>query len=284
MELVYVNNKYNQYIFTDDEIQDIYDMYFNQDLSLQKIMDKYKISQSVLNRIFKEHNWELRKQTCHSRKYPLNEHYFDNINTPNKAYIMGLFYADGYNSGKSIKLCLQDRDIQILEDIKKELGTDIPLEKRIFTEHPTWHDAYTLNLNSVYMCKQLEKLGMVKAKSLILDFPNWITEDLFPFFLKGYIDGDGWVRPKTLGFMGTDKFSYGVQDYLKNHYNIKSSVMTMKRHYSEHTKTWYTSSFATSKQLSELMFSQSCLGIQRKVQKYIDYNYILFNANNSLSA
>lgn len=274
----------NQYIFTEKEMQDMHHMYYDEDLTLKQIADKFGVSDYPIRRIFKEHGWVFKDCHCHARRYSLNENYFDEIDIPNKAFIVGLLYADGYNdvNNNCIKLCLQDTDIQILEDIKMELQYNIPLAKRVFKDHPTWHDAYTLNINSQHISQRLNNLGMVQNKSLILDFPNWISEDLFPFFLKGYIDGDGWVRPDHLGFMGTDKICYGVQQFLLNHYDINSSVMNMKKHYKECTKTWYITGVKHCQQLSTIMFSQPCLGIQRKVQRYIDYGFI--NTNNLLTA
>lgn len=58
------------------------------------------------------------------RKHTLNEHYFDKIDTPNKAYILGLFYADGYNSldKSTVRLQLQYSDVDILEKSEKNLA------------------------------------------------------------------------------------------------------------------------------------------------------------------
>src|SRR5688572_7157509 len=46
------------------------------------------------------------------RKYNINHNYFDTINTEEKAYFLGLMYADGYNqqSLNRISLQLQDDD------------------------------------------------------------------------------------------------------------------------------------------------------------------------------
>lgn len=36
------------------------------------------------------------------KKYNYNENYFESIDTEKKAYILGFFYADGYNSDRQI--------------------------------------------------------------------------------------------------------------------------------------------------------------------------------------
>jgi hypothetical protein len=53
----------------------------------------------------------------------------------------------------------------------------------------------TLILNSKEVKKDLEKLGICANKSLNVKFPNIPTEFL-PSFVRGVIEGDGWVQKK----------------------------------------------------------------------------------------
>lgn len=92
-------------IFTDEQLNEIYVMY-NNGFSLRQIQEKYCVSQTVLDRIFKENKWEKRTQTEHFKKYSVDEHIFDVVDTPNKAYCLGLLYADGCN-------CLKKKEITI---------------------------------------------------------------------------------------------------------------------------------------------------------------------------
>ena len=64
------------------------------------------------------------------RKYSLNENYFDDINTPNKAYILGLMYADGCNfpPKSTSNISLQESDKELLEKIKIEIESTQPLK------------------------------------------------------------------------------------------------------------------------------------------------------------
>lgn len=259
--------------FTQEQLDDIHQLY-ESGWSFAKIQKKYNVTQQVMNRLFRENNWKTRLKYEY-RRYNLNESYFDFITTPNQAYIIGLLAADGYNheSTGGIRISLQERDKQILLDINKEIGSDRPLHIRHFDKEE-WQDSYTLNINSMKMSARLQELGIVQNKSLILDFPDWIDEDLFPFLLKGYIDGDGWIQKYHLGFMSSDKFCYGVQSFITEHYGIKSFVMDMKRNYSEHTKTWYINKTQDISFLANLMFSKEVLGIERKNNKYIEFGYI----------
>lgn len=46
------------------------------------------------------------KSRSNCRKYTINEKYFEKVDTPEKAYILGLLYADGYNSEKTGRINL----------------------------------------------------------------------------------------------------------------------------------------------------------------------------------
>lgn len=270
-------------IFTDEQLNEIYVMY-NNGFSLRQIQEKYCVSQTVLDRIFKENKWEKRTQTEHFKKYSVDEHIFDVVDTPNKAYCLGLLYADGCNclKKKEITIELQARDKVVLEEINALTKNTRPLAIIKAGKYHRKQDTYKLLIRSSYMCEQLNKLGCTPRKSLTLDFPTWITNELFPFFLKGYIDGDGWIQKYLIGFMSSDKFCYGAQRYLLDNYKIKSTVMDMKRHYNEHTKTLYICNKKNIYPLTKLMFSENTFGIPRKIDKYREYGF-LQDINNSLT-
>lgn len=80
--------------------------------------------------------------------------------------------------------------------------------------------------------------------------------------------------------MSTDKFCYGIQDYLKS-INIESHVYDAKRNYSEHTKIFQISSRLNTIPLVEIMFSSGNLYLNRKYEKYIKYGF-LNSIDNSL--
>lgn len=48
-------------------------------------------------------------------KYNININYFDNFNTEDKSYFLGLLFADGSNNGKKVSISLSGDDKTILE-------------------------------------------------------------------------------------------------------------------------------------------------------------------------
>lgn len=258
--------------FTEEQLKEIQTLYSN-GLSFNAISKHFNVSQTGIQNLFAREGWETKGHG--RRRYSLDETYFDVIDTPNKAYILGLLFADGcnYPDTGEVRLSLQESEYSFLEDIKRELKSNRPIKCRHFDKE-SWKDSYTLSLCSKHMSLRLEELGMIHNKSLTLEFPSWITEDYFPFMLKGYIDGNGWVQQYRIGFMSSNKFAYGVQSFLKEHYDIDSTVMDMKRHYDERTKTWYVCNKKNYLPLTEMMFSKPTLCIERKYKKYLEYGFL----------
>lgn len=271
--------------FSEEDLQNIYHLYYDEKMSQENIAKLYHTTQSVIQRRFVKEGWKTRDMCqCH-RKYHLNEHLFDVIDSPDKAYCLGLWYADGCNQPEndSIKIELQSRDVDVLLKMKNFLGSDHPLKFRPADKSKNRiQDTYTLVIHSKYMCNRFNELGFVPHKSLILDFPYWMDQDLIPYMLRGYIDGDGWVQKYIVGFMSTDKFCIGVKQYL-NSIGLDCSIYDMKKHYNEHTKTVniqkkYLVPLATK------MFADGSIFMQRKLDKYLEFGFLTEETNNLLSA
>lgn len=197
--------------------------YVEEEKSTVEIAEIYSCDKSHIRYVLQKNNIKLRNPKNSGVKYHLKEDFFDEIDTPNKAYVLGILYADGtidYERHR-IKLTLQDLDIELLKDIKKVLEFDKPLykyERR--KKNPKHHDAYEMSIYSLHMCEKLIKWGCVPNKSLILQWPTFLREDLYSHFIRGYFDGDGGVREKCRGassnFTSSRDFCMGLSNYLTN--------------------------------------------------------------------
>jgi intein/homing endonuclease len=125
---------------------------------------------------------------CSSRKYILNERYFEEIDSQNKAYILGFIFADGCVSKKKYELIikLHNQDTNILEDIKKELSTNTPI--KTLTNYKNHQSC--LRISSKKICSDLIKLGVTPSKTFTIEFPE-LKPELVKHFIRGYFDGDG---------------------------------------------------------------------------------------------
>jgi hypothetical protein len=64
-----------------------------------------------------------------NRKHIYNSRFLENIDTEFKAYLLGWIASDGNISSGTISISIHNRDKEILEKIKRELGT-IPIAHR----------------------------------------------------------------------------------------------------------------------------------------------------------
>ena len=124
-----INNPNSRYLkFTYEEVEIMYNDYISGE-SRESISKKYGICADSVYNLFLKYNFKVKSMSHAKQQYKINEHYFDKIDTSNKAYIIGLLYADGCNMTNTheIKLSLQCNDKHILDSIKQELEYDGPL-------------------------------------------------------------------------------------------------------------------------------------------------------------
>ena len=84
----------------EEQFEEIANLYL-QGYSIRKLEEKYGVSNSAISRVLRVLDIKARDNSHKGRKYTIDENYFDEINTPNRAYILGLLYADGCNHRKS---------------------------------------------------------------------------------------------------------------------------------------------------------------------------------------
>lgn len=287
-------NRYPIELMADKDKEDIKDKYLN-GLSTVAIGKEYGITHHKVADILE--TFEIDRDHRFKRIYTLNEKYFDHINTPNKAYILGLLFADGHNEFKkgTVSITLKEDDKDILEMVKKELNSDHELEyipshkQTIKGKEYTVAGQYRLVMFSSYMCESLMCCGMIPNKSNRLKFPMYLPEELYSHFVRGYFDGDGSmgfhdvskINKKRLGIsiLGTYDFVFVLSKYLKEYLGIdfKLSEASNKNGI---TTVLYINKAESQKKFCEWMYSDADLFLKRKYEVYL----AVFNMNNPLSA
>jgi len=165
------------------------------------------------------------------KKYNTDESQFNTIDTPNKAYFLGFLYADGNAHSKfyHIKLKLQEKDNQILEDIKNRFG----LEQKILNSKTTNPNAQ--NQRALIICNKVIyydfiKHGIRPNKTFKLSFPWFLDKKLYSHFVRGYFDGDGCIsfdekrRSSTMSICGTNEMCSELKIILKESIGVDSQV------------------------------------------------------------
>ena len=206
------------------------------------------------------------------RKYNLDESYFSKIDTNQKAYLLGLLYADGNNNEKNntITLYFQEKDKHILEEIKILLKTNIPLQI-IKPRKETHQVGYKLVITSSKMSKDLSKHGVISNKTFFLTFPN-IEETLISHFIRGYFDGDGCIinlkGRERVSLVGTDLLLDKIQDIFYEKLLIKKTIR-YKRNKEKNISTCYYKGKLLCQKIKEFLYRNSTIHFHRKYEKFM---------------
>ena len=201
--------------------KDIIEAYIEGETALG-IAKRYNTHDNTIRRILKNNNIKLRGNQITSRKYKINENYFDEIDTPNKAYILGLLYADGNNHipNNTVSIALQEEDVEILHWINKEIESTRPISfSQKHKDNNNLKNIYVLGITNMHISQILEKKGIVANKSLVLKFPLFLEEHLYSHFIRGYFDGDGHIGVEGGGsrvcIASSKDFCEGLLEFLK---------------------------------------------------------------------
>ncbi len=206
-----------------EEKTELFEMFKTGKYSGNQLTNYFPISQVAINGLLRRNGYDAKSASELKRKYPIVEDFFDDINTEEKAYILGLLYADGYNdtNRNSVSLGLKETDREILDKITVLIQPTKPLQY-INTQNNGFKNSqnqYRLVMESRKISQRLIELGCGKAKTHNLVFPTGtqVPKYLQRHFIRGYFDGDGSVsgdKQKQLSFVGTKDFLLHLQQIL----------------------------------------------------------------------
>lgn len=249
---------------------------YNQGLSHKKISKKLGCSQGRVWKYISQ--CEVEQRDCRSyRPYKLNEEYFDEINTNEKAYILGFIYADGHNDVKKgqIKIKIQQRDKHLLEYFNKVISPEKP--NSILTEIPKNPNAQKQSIWLIYsrrVSDKLNEIGCGDRKSLTCEFPN-IPNDFVNSFIAGYFDGDGHIsfqsnRPSLIAnsICVNDVFFEGLHKAVLE--NLNFSLHKYKISATNKIKTAKIGKVNDAIKFFEWIYKDTPIKLDRKYQKFLE--------------
>lgn len=125
--------------------------------------------------------------------YKINEKYFENIDSYEKAYYLGFIAADGcihVRPGKSYRLLIKikSNDIDLLKSFSDSIEYEGPI--RIVNEPKCISSV--LEIGRKKIVNDLINLGIIPKKSITLKFPI-IEYKYISSFIRGIFDGDGCI-------------------------------------------------------------------------------------------
>ena len=251
-------SKYTQYIIDN----------YNTKTS-KKIAEEIGCSKEYVKKVWRENG--LKGKT--NRKYYSNFSYFNQINSPTKAYILGLICSDGCiytrkNHEGLWQIALQRQDAQVLEDIKQEIKSDNTVKYNDNTA--------TLTIVSQEMYDDLIRIGITPRKTYTMDLSKVIQNIPVQYqkdFVHGYFDGDGSITVRNIP--SKSKVQFAMPEYFIGPFQKMLLSLGIKSNWNKDERTYkYTIPFGslvingTSNKyyLLQLMLLEDTISIQRKTQ------------------
>lgn len=256
-------------------------------ISFVQMAEKMNISHQKLSYLFKKNNLKTNKQL---KRNKIKHDYFNNINSYDKAYLLGYYISDGCitisksgnNYYKRIQFSCTKDDVEILEFIKKSLNID----NKIYINNKSYKFKGT-----DYMCKPMASLkfvseeifnlfenkgiGRLKSK-LNYDLPN-MEDNLFFKFLLGVFDGDGGISSNNVKkgkyeYVNTSVYiTSNSINFLQSISDKLNKLMGINSIISKEKGKAYTLKIYRKKdiiRLGEKMYENIDFGLNRKKEKF----------------
>lgn len=181
--------KYPEWL--DTEVIDLYKL----GLSYAKIAEQFNVSSGYVASVIKKAG--IARNRAGSRGMYLVHSFFDNIDTEEKAYMLGLLLADGCikdrvkNEGGNLQPCicieLHKDDSYLLTKFLELVNCNNKLTKH--------KNCMVLRFHSEHMANRLSKFGIVPRKTghERIDWIYDIPDNLQRHVIRGLFDGDGWI-------------------------------------------------------------------------------------------
>lgn len=259
--------------------KDVFNLYINKNISTPKIAKRYSVATQTICNILRKNNIKINKFSELKSEWKINDNFFKEINSQEKAYFLGFLFADGTNNIKNyhVAIRLSEIDKEILEKFNQLLEYNKPL---IYYPDKTWFNKntnkwiHTKPSFGLIICRKkislnLNRLGMIPNKSAILQFPDYLDEKLYSHFIRGYFDGDGSLCYKKTKYwqfnIASSKFFIKKLEYIFEskslNYSVnyeKTSILTIsKKQHIEKILDW--------------VYKDANIYLQRKYNKYIQF-------------
>lgn len=258
------------------------DLYIKEKRSLGDIATIYGVSRTAIYKKLKcfgirersksEARIEAQKQgKIPQQFFDINENFFSSW-SPEMAYVLGLIITDGCISrAGTVSLCMNDKEL--LEKVKETMGSEHKI-----TPSKHQNGLYHYQFARETLVKDLEKLGVIPRKSLIVKFPE-VPQVYLSDFIRGVFDGDGSVffDKRSPNFPLRSKFVSGSADFIDGlHKSLEFLGMPKRTIYKQKTKNAWSYMFIFAHKDSIKLFdilyknTQNGLFLDRKYKRFLD--------------
>jgi DNA invertase Pin-like site-specific DNA recombinase len=268
--------------FSQDKIERIIELY-KRGVSAKQLGFKFGIDKRRVQK-WASNNDILRNKNDSHRFTEFNQHIFDVIDTPQKAYWLGFFYADAYNCDitNTFSLTLAGIDYDHLVKLTKFI--ELPVEKiivynppEVLGENDAEYATCSVKMYSKHVCSKMTELGCMRAKSFLIKYPEWLPKELNVHFIRGIIDGDGSIYMKNknnewkINLVSTKECLSKIEEIimLETECSLKTNYLSKTNN---NTYIFNTGGNQKVKKICDWLYKESApeTRLDRKYQKYLD--------------
>ena len=242
---------------------------------VHRIATDFGCQDAAIIRFLRRHGITLRSLRHYA--YPVDESFFDCIDNEDKAYILGLFMADGCNQQQvpCVRISLTDRGL--VHAVARCLNFKGPI-KKVEGRKTNHLPQYSLLVGSRKLSDSLGRAGCVSRKTYIAKTPaeDIVSSELHRHLVRGWLDGDGTITCCKAGrwisrILGTEAVCKGLSETVNKHLGFSGCVCPVHKG-PKHT-TW---GFAIGgrEQLRaylDWLYADAILFLQRKFDKYLAF-------------
>lgn len=238
------------------------------------------LSRPVMGIQIKASRLGIKKEFWHQ----LDDDYFMNIDSADKAYWLGFISADGYIvNNKELRnyelgIQLSSADMEHLKKFNKCINGNYDVS--IFKKSPFKDRGYekeyetaSIRIYSKKMVDSLEKHGVVQNKTYTLEFPKNLGEYTWDY-VRGFFDGDGSVGEIHAGKNNNLYLRASFTAHRKEFLDDLNSFLNENGIYGRINKDrdWYRldirSKDSTKKFFENIYRDEHCVCLDRKKEKY----------------
>ncbi len=226
------------------------------------------------------------------RKYEVNDHIFDIIDTEEKAYWLGFLYADGCNTVdkygcQRIIFALSEPDIYAIQRFKQFTQFVGPIQ--LYEEKKSKHKKCLIKINSTHMSNILKSIGCGYNKTKNIQFPTFLRDSLVRHFIRGYFDGDGSVgiykrhnrttKQAWVQIVGTKDFCESLKNIVNN-LGINCSVNNLAN--TRCVKSLVIGSNSGVLAFLNWIYNECTIYLPRKYDKYLEVKLLKRRGNRNV--
>lgn len=271
-----MSKKVLEQLLSEEEKQKIIQDYQN-NVSLRCLSKKYHYNRLEISKWLEDIGVKSTKGN-HYRKYFHDIDFFEKIDTEEKAYWLGFMFADGFIMDNSNRygedhfgLSVAADSADVIEKFKSSLQATNPITYDHGGNRYGKQTLHRLILTSQKTVDDLINKGCVKKKTLILEPPKFVPDELLHHFLRGFFDGDGSLiraakkKSTYVGFEVDFTTTKAMAEWIQNILGYGSISKERRRKY-----TWYWKISGNQQVIKfyHYLYDDATIWMDRKYKKF----------------